>query len=396
MIAGNNFKRNSSLPSPDPSPLGPWPDETQEQRAERAIGFNCLHYAAGNNEPSLYRHSLPTKDFLDVNCADGLRLEIFFPSCWNGQPDGGRTHNSHVAYPDGVQAGNCPKGYDRRLISLFYETIVATDQFKGKPGQFVLANGDPTGYGYHGDFIAAWKGTSLSDAIASCDLQNPSGDQSSCSVFTLTKNSDQCKMSALLPASIQNENVKGPIQGLPNGLQIYSGPGPAPNPAVAANDPAQSSPASSPAASNPAPPTSQNIVPTAHFTGPSAPVNTSLLAEPEIGQAHNKLAVGDPPPLLPSSTRSTVAASPPPSGFRAVSTLLKTSTISLTRVSPGVAEATPTVEEEVVVEEFVVVAPEDWTAAAAATGTVGGHLGKHKRHMHGHGHANGRHLHAAK
>ena len=96
-------------------------------------------------EPSLSRHFMPEKSYLDQNCPDGVRLEIMFPSCWNGKLDGGSEHKTHVAFPDGVMVGNCPKGYDRRLVSLFFETIVATDQFKGKNGKFVFANGDTTG-----------------------------------------------------------------------------------------------------------------------------------------------------------------------------------------------------------------------------------------------------------
>jgi hypothetical protein len=145
MIAGTNRNRKSSIPDPDPNPLGPWPDESQDLRAERALGFNCLNYARGSDEPSLSRHFLPDKSYLDANCADGVRLELMFPSCWNGEMDGGKDHKSHVAFPDGVMVGNCPEGYDRRLVSLFYETIVATDLFKGKNGKFVFSNGDPTG-----------------------------------------------------------------------------------------------------------------------------------------------------------------------------------------------------------------------------------------------------------
>lgn len=145
LVAGNSLNRNSTLPSPDPNPLGPWPDESQAQRTQRAIGFNCLHYAAGNDERTLMRNKLPTKEFIDATCTDGIRMELQFPSCWSGDLDGGPTHKAHVAYPDGVITGNCPEGYDRRLVSLFYETIVATDMFKGVGGKFVLANGDPTG-----------------------------------------------------------------------------------------------------------------------------------------------------------------------------------------------------------------------------------------------------------
>ena len=144
MISGSNYNRNCSLPDPDPNPLGPWTDEPQDLRAQRALGFNCLNYARGFDEPSLMRHEMPDKAYLDANCADGIRLELMFPSCWNGEEDG-RIHKSHVAFPDGVMTGNCPQGYDRRLASLFYETIIATDAFKGKDGQFVISNGDIKG-----------------------------------------------------------------------------------------------------------------------------------------------------------------------------------------------------------------------------------------------------------
>ena len=161
MLAGNNYNRNSSLPNPDPNPLGPWPDESQDLRTQRAIGFNCLNYAKGTDEPSLMRHAMPDKGYLDANCADGIRLELMFPSCWNGEKDG-EMHKSHVAYPDGVMTGNCPEGYDRRLVSLFYETIVATDAYKGKSGQFVFSNGDPHGESRGGYTKCSWSKLTVS------------------------------------------------------------------------------------------------------------------------------------------------------------------------------------------------------------------------------------------
>jgi len=153
MISGQNFIRNSSLPKfQDPnvryqaplSDMGPW-KEPQHVLAQRALGFNCMNYNKGvTPEPTLARHSFPDKTFLDANCPDGLRLELMFPSCWNGEKDS-LDHKSHVAFPDSVMSGDCPEGFDRRLPSLMYETIVATDHFKGKSGKFILANGDPTG-----------------------------------------------------------------------------------------------------------------------------------------------------------------------------------------------------------------------------------------------------------
>ena len=81
MTAGNALNRNSTLPNLDPNPLGPWPSETQAQRASRAIGFSCLHYAAGNDERTPMHDALPSKAFMDSTCTEGLRLVLQFPNC---------------------------------------------------------------------------------------------------------------------------------------------------------------------------------------------------------------------------------------------------------------------------------------------------------------------------
>jgi hypothetical protein len=151
MIAGSSIRRNYSIagddytsPDPEKSLWGQLGQTTQNDLAQRAIGFNCLNYAKAP-EGSLYRHYLPEKDYLDANCVNGVRFEIMFPSCWNGKDLDSPDHKSHVAYPDLVMNGNCPKGYDVRFPGLFYETIWETDAFAGKSGQFVIANGDIQG-----------------------------------------------------------------------------------------------------------------------------------------------------------------------------------------------------------------------------------------------------------
>lgn len=152
MIAGDNLRRNTTLSGPDPDTSGfkgPYTDKSNNEREQLAIGFNCMNYGfhggPKKEEPTLYRHHLPEKSWIDTNCPDGIRLELQFPSCWNGEMDGGDGHKSHVAYPEWINGGDCPAGFDRRLPQLMYETIVATDQFVGKGGKYVLGNGDPTG-----------------------------------------------------------------------------------------------------------------------------------------------------------------------------------------------------------------------------------------------------------
>ena len=145
MISGDPYQRNfSGLPVPDPP--RPWTgdDASQEALRRKAIGFNCLNYKAAP-EDSLYRHFLPEKSYIDANCPDGMRLELLFPQCWNGELDS-EDHKSHVAFPDaGINGGTCPQGFDKLINQLFFETIFDTAQFKGKDGSFVLSDGDPTG-----------------------------------------------------------------------------------------------------------------------------------------------------------------------------------------------------------------------------------------------------------
>ncbi|KAJ6201963.1 hypothetical protein J3E72DRAFT_181081 [Bipolaris maydis] len=145
MIAGDASKKNDfSPPSDKPQSLWGPEEKTPNALARKAIGFNCLNYS-GNAEGSLTRHLLPNKTFIDSNCADGLRLELMFPSCWNGVSLDANDHKSHVAYPDLVMEGTCPADYGTRIPALFFETIWDTSVFRDIPGHFLLSNGDQAG-----------------------------------------------------------------------------------------------------------------------------------------------------------------------------------------------------------------------------------------------------------
>lgn len=150
MLSGNNERRNYTVgnpnqPDPPKSNWGSMKQTSQEDLAQRAIGFNCLNYDK-TPEGTLYRHYMPDKAYLDANCTNGLRLEIMFPSCWKGgNAKDSQNHRDHVAFPDLVMTGTCPEEYPVRLPSLLYEVIWNTAAFKGQNGRFVLANGDTTG-----------------------------------------------------------------------------------------------------------------------------------------------------------------------------------------------------------------------------------------------------------
>jgi len=228
MISGDARQRNFTLPIPDP-PESLWTanDTTQSALAQKAIGFNCLNYTKGfATEGSRQYHYIRNKTFIDENCPDGLRAELVFPSCWNGRDLTSANHKSHMQFPELVQTGACPPGFPVRMPVLFYETIFDVKQFRDYPGRFVLSNGDATGYGYHGDFIAAWDPDFLQNAIQVCN--STSGIQEACPLFTIQdeKNATSCTMA--LPEQLTDDDTRGPRNDLPGNHSMYAGPAYAP------------------------------------------------------------------------------------------------------------------------------------------------------------------------
>ena len=160
MISGNSLRRNFTLPTPDPP--RPWTggDATQDALEQKAKGFNCLNIHA-DPEPTLFRHGMPDKSFLDGHCPGGLRLEVLFPICWNGKDLSSPNHRSHLKYSDsGANGGACPAGFDVVINQLLYETVYPIQHYSERQGYFTLSNGDPTGFGYHGDALIAWEDVS--------------------------------------------------------------------------------------------------------------------------------------------------------------------------------------------------------------------------------------------
>ncbi|KAI9654820.1 MAG: hypothetical protein M1821_005814 [Bathelium mastoideum] len=227
MLSGNPMRRTFDYPIPDPP--RPWTgrDVTQDALAQKALGFNCLGGAEA--EASLYRHFLPSKGYLETNCPAGLRIEVMFPSCWNGKDLDPPDHKSHVQFLDQVIAGECPdpENFPVRLPGLFYESTFNVSAYKDYEGQYMISTADPTGCSNHGDFMMGWTSVDLlQNAVNTC--LNSSGNIEDCPVFDIGYDSPKdCAFD--MPAILANDNPQGPRQGLPGNLQVvYNGTSPMP------------------------------------------------------------------------------------------------------------------------------------------------------------------------
>ena len=159
----------------------------------QALSWACIDYSIAGTPQTGY---IP-----DRNCPDNLRMQLVFPSCWDGVNLDSSDHKSHgicilgdvlivVAYPSLVDNGVCPSTHPVRLVTLFYEIEWRIQDFANmwynSTHPFVLSTGDPTGYGLHGDFQNGWDVDILQDALNTCNAS--SGAISDCPVFTNVTN----------------------------------------------------------------------------------------------------------------------------------------------------------------------------------------------------------------
>ncbi|KAI9714898.1 MAG: hypothetical protein M1820_000187 [Bogoriella megaspora] len=195
-----------------------WGNATYASRpiADR-VSFNCL--AAGP--------PLPEQPYMfDTDCANGLRAQIHFQSCWNGI-DLYKSDQSHVAYLSQIDDGACPPGYPVQLPHLFMETLYGVANVDTSDGgQFVFAMGDPTGYGFHADFQNGWNKSVQADAVSNCLIPDNFGQISYCPSLQQSQ-TDAYAWECPERSSEIDEQVKGMLDKLPGCINITSGPSPA-------------------------------------------------------------------------------------------------------------------------------------------------------------------------
>ncbi|PNS16603.1 WSC domain-containing protein 2 [Sphaceloma murrayae] len=204
MVAGDPFRRNATT-----------------DFAGKAVNFACLNYN-GPAKPE-------TMNLPPYNCPNGVRAQVFFPSCWDGKNLDSADHKSHMSYPKSGSHDNgpCPDTHPVQLVSIFYEVIFSTNELEfwagdaGTNQPFIFAQGDATGYGFHGDFLNGWDVSLLQKAVDSC--RNLSGEITDCAALTPYLQSGSVQSQCTIPDSV-GEDVTGPFDKLPGCNPITSGP----------------------------------------------------------------------------------------------------------------------------------------------------------------------------
>lgn len=257
--------------------------------------------------------------FPDKSCdgyASPLRADIHFPSCYNpaAGPDDYKNNMVFPSSKGATNGANCPAGWIHTphvFFEVYWNALLFSDLWT--PGQgtqpFVLAQGDPTGYGLHGDFLAGWEPGVLQQIIDNCDTGNNGVDTCPGLQGGLNDKSTNCNIPIPTPAGAAPEQVTGLLAKLPGNNPVVGWGGTV---AVAGAAPTTSSPA--------VPVSTSKAAATTSSTKAAVPTTTSAkVAAASTTSTSSKAAATSSPVSSKAATSTTSsAAASTTSGFTSI------------------------------------------------------------------------------
>ncbi|OAG04915.1 uncharacterized protein CC84DRAFT_809205 [Paraphaeosphaeria sporulosa] len=209
MIAGDPFRRS------------------EDEKNEAGIDWTCI----GEDYSRITAKGFPTGF---TSCGQGLTTQLTFPSCWNGNALDPKKPNAHMAYPSGGGSGidACPEGFQAaRFPAIFIEfwwDVKAFDgQYSANDNPWVLAQGDPTGFGMHADFKNGWAKGVLAKATSDdgyCNCGCGCGDDQMRECFGAENVNNDADISTCAAKSAFADEA-GVVEKLPGCNPIQEGPG---------------------------------------------------------------------------------------------------------------------------------------------------------------------------
>lgn len=138
--------------------------------------WHCQSWESSDGANPRWSASIP-----QCSAPDRVRMDLFFPSCWNGRDLDSADHKSHMAYP--VTSGGrseCPASHPVPIVRVSYHYAFgvlpdvydpATRSSRGwrmASDMYSASTTTPGGMSLHGDWINAWHPEALAMILSSC------------------------------------------------------------------------------------------------------------------------------------------------------------------------------------------------------------------------------------
>ena len=145
------------------------------------VRWHCQSWQSNDATNPRWSASIP-----ECIAPDRLRMDIFFPSCWNGTDLDSFDHKSHLAYPvnnGGPNGTVCPASHPVPIIRVSFHYAygvkpeVYEPQTKSSRGwrfasdMYEVSTSTPGGMSLHGDWFNAWQPEALQAVLDGCIKQ---------------------------------------------------------------------------------------------------------------------------------------------------------------------------------------------------------------------------------
>ena len=145
------------------------------------VRWHCQEWESSDAGNPLWSKSIP-----ECVAPDRLRMDIFFPSCWNGLDLDSSDHKSHMTYPtnNGGPSGTvCPDTHTTPIVRVSYHYAfgVKPDVYEPESrssrgwklasDMYEVSTNSPGGMSLHGDWFNAWHPEALQALLDECIKQ---------------------------------------------------------------------------------------------------------------------------------------------------------------------------------------------------------------------------------
>lgn len=140
------------------------------------VRWHCQSWESSDASNPRWSAGIP-----ECQAPDRLRMDVFFPSCWNGIDLDSADHRSHLAYPDKISGTvACPATHPVAIVRVSYHYAfgvkpdVYDPQTQSSRGwrlasdKYEVTNGTPGGMSLHADWFNGWHPDIMNAVLNGC------------------------------------------------------------------------------------------------------------------------------------------------------------------------------------------------------------------------------------